>query len=213
MLQTIQHIKGIILLIFISDAFFAHTQFNTDSISRYRYEEDTIKRILCSSDYFLFNIQNPHQKTLISEVPYFLFDFRMKRLENISKLRDKIYQDSLDYTTCDKTGFFVCKCLYDTLNSLKFKYETYNDGTELYDWFDEYSIKTLSIEIHGLNYEENVFIDNKRIKKIIIFDKIGFIQYFDLEGRLILFLEYVNGKIDRGTYINHIDETFSIILW
>ena len=188
-------------------------QYNNDSTSEYLYDEIEISSILKTSERFILNIKNPNQKTLISEIPNSLSDFKIKRLERLSKLRNKIYEDSLNYCFQNTNSLVLVKCLFGSKKILKFKYEAYNDGTELYNWYSENGNKIANIFIHGLNYEESIFLENKLIKRIVINNIEGYIQYFDLEGRVILTIDYIKGKIDGGTFIDHLNKDLINLVW
>jgi hypothetical protein len=202
-----------ILLSFGINAQIVPNQYNLDSTSEYLYNDQEILRIIKTSENFILNIKNPNQKTLISEIPKSLFDFRIKRLDRLSKLQNKMYKDSLNYCSQNRDALVLIKCFFDGKKKIKFKYEAYNDGTDLYNWYDEKGNKIVTIFTHGLNYEESIFVAKKLIKKIVICNTEGYIQYFDLEGRVILTLDYIKGKIDQGTFIDHVNKDLINIVW
>jgi len=215
MLRIIQHIKLLLILIlsqFYSLAQDRVNQYKTDSVSTYLYEESKIKQLLFSPDDFIFSIQHPNQNTIISEVPVNLTDFRIKRLERIAIIREKVFSDTTNYKLKKTNDLVVTKCLYRN-NNLLFKYEVYNDGTEFFNWYNDNGYKVSSITIHGYIYEENIFIDNQSIKKIIICDSFGYVQYFDLKCRVILSLDYIKGEIDKGTFIDHKLKEITTLVW
>jgi hypothetical protein len=53
----------------------------------------------------------------------------------------------------------------------------------------------------------------KSIKKIIICDSFGYVQYFDLKCRVILSLDYIKGEIDKGTFIDHKLKEITTLVW
>lgn len=188
-------------------------QFNFDLISKYVYEEFEIKTILNSPELFILNVQNANKKTVISEIPRFLSSFRVDRVEKISILNNKIFDDTINYHFEDTEGFVVVKCLFDKKNILLFRYEAYIDGSEFYTWYNEFGHKIVGISKHGLNYEEKTFVDEICIKKIVISDNLGYVEFYDLECRLILSIDYLNGKIDKGTFINHKQKEYTTLVW
>lgn len=216
MLRIIQHIK-LFFILFLSQFYTLAqdgvNQYKTDSVSTYLYEVSKIKQLLSSPDDFIFSIQHPNLNSIISEIPVILSDYRIKRLERISIIREKMYRDTTNYKLKKTDDLVVTKCLYNNKKNLLFIYEAYNDGTEFFNWYNDDGYKVSSITIHGYIYEENIFIDNQSIKKIIICDSFGYVQYFDLECRVILSLDYTNGKIDKGTFIDHKLKETTTLVW
>lgn len=216
MSRTIQHIRFFLILLLSQFYTWAQeevNQYETDSVSTYLYDVTKIKQLLFSPDDFIFSIQHTNQNTLISEVPVNLTDFRIKRLERIAVIKEKVYGDTTNYQFKKTDDLVTSKCLHNKKNNLLFKYEAYNDGTEFFNWYNDEGYKISSITIHGHIYEEEIFIENQIIKKIVICESFGYVQYFDLKYRLILTLDYSKGKIDKGTFIDHKLKETTTLVW